>query len=96
MDAEAFAAYDRANHLAREAGAAEGIFYDAAARKARIDKLIMLFDSIPEPPSRESEGRTVFIVGMPRSGTTLIESVIGAHSSVFACGERMAIALDQR
>ena len=25
---------------------------------------------------------------MPRSGTTLIESILGAHSRVFACGER--------
>ena len=30
----------------------------------------------------------IFVVGMPRSGTTLIESVLGAHSRVFACGER--------
>lgn len=34
----------------------------------------------------------VFIIGMPRSGTTLIESVIGAHSRVFACGERMEMS----
>ena len=91
MDVEAFDAYDRANRLAREAGAAEGIFYDAAAREARIDKIMKLFDSVPEQPSRDSESRTIFIIGMPRSGTTLIESVIGAHSRVFACGERMAI-----
>src|SRR5262249_41039070 len=30
----------------------------------------------------------IFIIGMPRSGTTLIESILGAHSKVFACGER--------
>ena len=28
---------------------------------------------------------------MPRSGTTLIEAVLGAHSRVFACGERPAM-----
>jgi hypothetical protein len=28
---------------------------------------------------------------MPRSGTTLIESVIGGHSRVLACGERMPL-----
>ena len=54
MDVEAFDAYDRANRLAREAGAAEGIFYDAAARKARIDKLMMLFDSVPEQSAARS------------------------------------------
>ena len=52
---------------------------------------MMLFDSVPEQSLRDSESRTIFIIGMPRSGTTLIESVIGAHSRVLACGERMAI-----
>jgi hypothetical protein len=33
----------------------------------------------------------IFIVGMPRSGTTLVESIVGAHSRVFACGERQAM-----
>ena len=90
-DTETFAAYDRANRLAREVSEAEGIAYDAAERKARTDKLMMLFDSVPEKAPRDSESRSVFIVGMPRSGTTLIESIIGAHSRVFACGERMTI-----
>lgn len=30
----------------------------------------------------------VFIVGMPRSGTTLVEQIIASHSNVFGCGER--------
>ncbi|MEQ1754807.1 MAG: sulfotransferase [Micropepsaceae bacterium] len=34
----------------------------------------------------ESE-RPVFIVGMPRSGTTLTETIIGAHPQAFAAGE---------
>jgi tetratricopeptide (TPR) repeat protein len=31
--------------------------------------------------------RPVFIVGLPRSGTTLTEQVLGCHSQVFAAGE---------
>ena len=31
--------------------------------------------------------RPVFIVGMPRSGTTLAEQILGAHPEVFAAGE---------
>jgi tetratricopeptide (TPR) repeat protein len=31
--------------------------------------------------------RPVFIVGMPRSGTTLVEQIIGSHPAVTACGE---------
>src|SRR5688572_32539126 len=35
--------------------------------------------------------RPIFIVGMPRSGTTLVESVLSAHSRVLAMGERPAM-----
>ena len=31
--------------------------------------------------------KPVFIIGMPRSGTTLIERIISSHSKVFGCGE---------
>jgi tetratricopeptide (TPR) repeat protein len=30
----------------------------------------------------------VFVIGMPRSGTTLIEQILASHSQVFAAGER--------
>jgi len=36
---------------------------------------------------RDSE-RPVFIVGMPRSGTTLIEQVLASHTRVYGAGER--------
>lgn len=85
-----FAAYDRANRLAHEQGEAEGFAYERASRAGRIDELIAGFQSVPVRSTSDSSPRPVFILGMPRSGTTLIESVIGAHSKVFACGERMA------
>ena len=31
--------------------------------------------------------KIIFIVGMPRSGTTLMEQIISAHSEVYGCGE---------
>lgn len=34
--------------------------------------------------------KIVFILGMPRSGTTLVEQIIGAHSLVGNCGESCA------
>jgi tetratricopeptide (TPR) repeat protein len=87
----AFAAYERANRLALEYAQAEGITYDRAARRTLTDELIAIFDSVAEPASDGPGPRPVFIVGMPRSGTTLIESVIAAHSRVHAGGERMAL-----
>ena len=39
---------------------------------------------INEGPSKHSP---IFILGMPRSGTTLVEQIISSHSEVFAAGE---------
>ncbi len=43
-------------------------------------------------PSTGSTGaKLVFIIGMPRSGTSLCEQVLSAHASVLACGELSAM-----
>src|SRR3970282_2407220 len=58
-----------------------------------------LFETIPavcsaefcasnEPGCESSE--PIFVVGMPRSGTTLVERVLAGHDVVFAGGERGA------
>ena len=39
---------------------------------------------IKEP---STEPKLIFIVGMPRSGTTLVEQIISSHSEVFGAGE---------
>ncbi|MBO9601171.1 MAG: sulfotransferase [Novosphingobium sp.] len=36
----------------------------------------------------------IFIVGMPRSGTTLVERIVSSHSAVFAAGELQDIATE--
>ena len=43
----------------------------------------------PEPakPQAKDQPKPIFIVGMPRSGTTLTETIVGSHSLVSACGE---------
>jgi tetratricopeptide (TPR) repeat protein len=43
--------------------------------------------------SRYKNERPVFIVGMPRSGTTLVESVFASHSKVKAGGETRLLGL---
>ncbi|MGH1466161.1 MAG: tetratricopeptide repeat-containing sulfotransferase family protein [Cognatishimia sp.] len=41
---------------------------------------------------RPTQGpRPIFIVGMPRSGTTLVEAILGRHPDVTPCGETSAM-----
>ena len=44
------------------------------------------------PRAGNSDSSPVFIVGMPRSGTTLAEQILGAHPLAHAAGERRALA----
>ena len=66
------------------------IAYDEAAIIARLDAL---FDAFPAGRLAALAGRgdpspaPIFIVGMPRSGSTLIEQVLASHPAVFATGE---------
>ena len=96
LDAEndsdgAFVSYELAHGLAAERGRIEGLQYDPEARTREIDFLIGHFPSRPAPLPSVPGPRPIFIIGMPRSGTTLIEAVLGAHSRVVACGERAAM-----
>jgi tetratricopeptide (TPR) repeat protein len=43
------------------------------------------------PRAGNADPTPVFIVGMPRSGTTLAEQIIGAHPSAHAAGERSGL-----
>ncbi|HZW09027.1 MAG TPA: sulfotransferase [Phycisphaerales bacterium] len=43
------------------------------------------------PRAGVDAGRCVFIVGMPRSGTTLVEQIIDAHPRAFGAGELVAL-----
>ena len=87
----AFATYEEANNLRREQNQAEGLAYDQALSEARTNRLIELFPEPLDPVLPAGETTPIFIVGMPRSGTTLVESTLAAHSRVAACGERVAM-----
>jgi tetratricopeptide (TPR) repeat protein len=52
----------------------------------------ILVGPTPQPPASDDSGRRlVFLVGMPRSGTTLCEQVLSAHPDVFGAGELSAM-----
>lgn len=64
--------------------------YDIASDRALIRSIVACFNreamSKADVPAQDST-RPVFIVGMPRSGTSLVEKIIASHSNVYGAGE---------
>lgn len=70
------------------AGEANGPWSGEIERRWVQDTKKAFADSVQAGPAPDGAGPTpVFIVGLPRSGTTLVERVIAAHSDVVAMGE---------
>ena len=78
---EAFGAAKAANEASR---ASTGAAYDKAAVEGYVDRIIAAFDS---PATGDTGEPPLFIVGMFRSGSTLVEQILGAHSDLIAGGE---------
>lgn len=92
----AFREYGRANDLARQHRRLERVEYTPAEAARRAEEICELFSN-PEDferlaaPAENMPATPIFIMGAPRSGTTLLESVVGAHSRVRIGGELPAI-----
>jgi tetratricopeptide (TPR) repeat protein len=87
---EAFARYATANALVREIWPKIGDLFDADRFTARIDGLIERYrdrSSVEPADFSNMSELPVFVVGMPRSGTTLVEQICASHSRVFGAGE---------
>lgn len=64
--------------------------YNHLEHRQYIDRIITstsreLLDSLPR--ARSSSRKPIFIVGMPRSGTSLAEQILASHRDVFGAGE---------
>ncbi|MEQ8665431.1 MAG: sulfotransferase [Rhodospirillales bacterium] len=86
MYEEAFAALMAANRARRSR-----VPFDPARRRNQIDRLVRHFSGTGKPAatgtSMTAPVRPVFIVGMPRSGTTLLEQMLCAHDAITTVGE---------
>jgi tetratricopeptide (TPR) repeat protein len=88
---EAFAAYDDANQTKNEY---VGHVYKADQDEARIDRWKLFFTAEHlqaltslSTPVDARKATPVFIVGFPRSGTSLLEQILGSHPNIAPAGE---------
>lgn len=84
--------YERAFHYLQQGNGLRYSKYDYGIEGDRelVDNIIESFSAgavrsleVPGEPS----GRPIFIVGMPRSGTTLVERILASHGEVYGAGE---------
>ncbi len=68
----------------------QGIDYDAARTRDEFEAMKAVFDKAffeKHRPSDTTDDTPIFVVGMPRSGTTLVEQIIASHPQVYGAGE---------
>ncbi|PBB82640.1 sulfotransferase [Mesorhizobium sp. WSM3879] len=68
----------------------KGIDYDPVRTRDEFEAMKSAFDKDffeKHRPSDISDDTPIFVVGMPRSGTTLVEQIIASHPQVFGAGE---------
>ena len=68
--------------------------HDAAADLQAMEAIRSCFsrDYLLDATSACNSDEPIFIVGLPRTGTTLVERILGSHSDVFAAGELNSFA----
>lgn len=84
----AFKYYEKANKLISYS-------YDAAGHAKATDSLINTFSRATIhtlPRAKHKTRRPIFIVGMPRSGTTLLEQIITSLPGVYGAGELITLS----
>lgn len=87
--AQAFRHYRAANDL-------KGAEFDPTGYEALVDRLLTAFNPArmaASPRAANADERPIFIVGMPRSGTSLVEQILASHPDVHGAGELNDVGL---
>jgi tetratricopeptide (TPR) repeat protein len=93
---EAFACFAEANAREKRLRALTGERYDPAAMHRQIDELIQAYTPSFFEKRREwgeASEIPVFVVGMPRSGTTLAQQIAASHPQAYGAGELKDIGM---
>jgi tetratricopeptide (TPR) repeat protein len=84
---QAFQHFLEGNRLKRA-----GMHYDEALQARFFAEFIAGFEGLAaRAPADSADARPVFIVGMPRSGTSLVEQILASHPAVHGAGETHAL-----
>ncbi len=87
---EAFACFQHANQLRRSYQWASKRAFDAEQYRTLVNEAISIFDRAyfgnVQGWGADSE-MPIFILGMPRSGTSLVEQILASHPAVYGAGE---------
>jgi tetratricopeptide (TPR) repeat protein len=86
---EAWEAFSEGKRLCRERG---GLVYRDEGAQQQIERLEGFFTegrmrTLPRAASRDDTAQPIFILGFPRSGTTLVEQTLSAHPRISAGDE---------
>ena len=82
--------FDRAFEYYRQANKLKPSNFEPEAHAKQIDRLMKVYNSdfMKNAPCSENISEIpIFIVGMPRSGTSLIEQILSSHPEVYGAGE---------
>lgn len=66
-----------------------GMRYQVSTDLEIMDQIMQVFDQdfFSDPVDGHGNEEPLFVIGLPRSGTTLLERILGSHSRVYAAGE---------
>lgn len=87
---KAFHYYKRGNESNYTVNLPMGEVYNSPMHSKLIQSLIDEITPLYNPNKMETKYQPIFIVGMPRSGTTLLESLLATNDDVHGCGELLA------
>jgi tetratricopeptide (TPR) repeat protein len=88
--AEAAACLEQGNGLALAEQRRRGLIYDPSEHRQFVDATLAAFQPalFERLAGAGLDGpRPVFIIGLPRSGTTLLEQILASHPEVYGAGE---------